>query len=270
MTHIYDALMDNLAALAVEAMHHPVVAVQSYWLGLMAQQDSCGSSLTLGTLLRQSQEATTLSMPPWAQPLASRALEHLLHDGLWIESSVSMTLPQRGRVMDLEPYSQAAICWRAVYQPYIDEIRDQVCRLWQAVCRLYGPHTSDLAVLPEAVRRGVLLFETGFYFACHEYFETLWGRTEDVASDWYQGMIQIAVAMRHLESHNVRGAILLLHSGMGRLQRYPAVYKGLDLAAWLERLETLLVHLETLSDPRTYQFDPRHVPHLLNLKMGGG
>jgi uncharacterized protein len=270
MTHIYDALMDNLAALAVEAMHHPVVAVQSYWLVLMAQQESCAASLTLGTLLRQSREATTLPMPPWAQPLASQALGRLLRDGLWLESSGSLTLPQGGSGMDLEPYSQAAICWRTVYQPYIDEIRDQVCRLWQAAGHLYGPLAPDLAVLPEEVRRGVLLFETGFYFACHEYFETLWGRTDDVASAWYQGMIQIAVAMRHLESHNVRGAMLLVRYGLGRLQRYPAVYKGLNLAAWLERLETLLEQLETLSDPKAYQFDPRHVPHLLNLKMGGG
>jgi hypothetical protein len=72
------------------------------------------------------------------------------------------------------------------------------------------------------------------------------------------------VAMRHLESHNVRGAMILLRYGMGRLQRYPAVYQGLPLAAWLERLEMLLTHLETLPSPTAYQFDPRHVPHILN------
>jgi len=42
------------------------------------------------------------------------------------------------------------------------------------------------------------------------------------------------------------------------------VYQGLPLAAWLERLETLRMHLETLSSPTTYQFDPRHVPRMLN------
>jgi uncharacterized protein len=270
MTHIYDALMDNLAALAVEAVHHPVMAVQAYWLVLMAQQDSSVSSFTLGTLLRQSREATTLPMPAWAQPLAFQALGRLLRDGIWLDTSVSLTLPQVCSGTDLESFRQAVVCWHTVYQPYVDEIRDQVCRLWQAACHLYGSHAPDLAALPEEVRRGVILFETGFYFACHEYFETLWGRTEDIASDLYQGIIQVAVAIRHLESHNVRGAILLLRSGMGRLQRYPAVYKGLDLAAWLERLETLLEQLETLSDPQAYQFDPRHVPHLLNLKMCGG
>ena len=109
----------------------------------------------------------------------------------------------------------------------------------------------------------MVLFEAGLFFACHEYFEILWGRVDDAASDLYQGMIQIAVAMRHLESHNVRGAMILLRYGMGRLQRYPVVYQGLALAAWLERLEMLRQYLETLPDPTSYQFDPRHVPPLL-------
>ena len=46
--------------------------------------------------------------------------------------------------------------------------------------------------------------------------------------------------MRHLERHNVRGALILLRYGMGRRPRYPSVYKGLQLAACLARLETLL------------------------------
>jgi hypothetical protein len=41
------------------------------------------------------------------------------------------------------------------------------------------------------------------------------------------------------------------------------VYQGLPLAAWLERLEMLRLHLETLPGPTAYQFDPRHVPPLL-------
>ena len=264
MTHAYDALMDSLAALAVEAVCTPVTAVQSYWLSLVAQQDSSGTCLTPGVLLQQAQEETVLPMPPWAQPLAHQALERIWREGVWWETAGPLALPQVCTGTDVTSQSQAVVHWKTAYQPYIDEIRDYACHIWQAACRLYGPQTPDLAALPEEVRRGVVLFEAGLYFACHEYFETLWGRTDDAASDLYQGMIQIAVAMRHLESHNVRGAIILLRYGMGRLQRYPAVYKGLPLAAWLERLELLLEHLETLPSPTVYQFDPRHVPHILN------
>ena len=37
MSHAYDALMDSLAAQAIEAVCTPVTAVQSYWLMLVAQ-----------------------------------------------------------------------------------------------------------------------------------------------------------------------------------------------------------------------------------------
>jgi uncharacterized protein len=264
MTHAYDVLMDSLAALAVEAVCTPVIAVQSYWLILVAQQDISGASLTLGALLRQAQEETFLPMPRWAQPLAAQALECLGREGVWWETAGSLALPQVCTGTDATSQGQAVVRWKMTYQPYIDEIRDYAYHIWQAAGRLYGPQTPDLAALSEEVRRGVVLFEAGLYFACHEYFETLWGRTDDAASDLYQGIIQIAVAMRHLESHNVRGAVILLHYGMGRLQRYPAVYQGLPLAAWLKRLETLLTHLETLPSPMAYQFDLRHVPHMLN------
>ena len=266
MIDAYDTLMDSLAALAVEAVRRPVIAVQSYWLLLVAQQHISLPSLTFSALLQQAQEETALPMPLWARPLASEALERLWHEGVWWETPKSLVLLQVGTGTDSTPQSQAVRLWKTAYQPYIAEIRDYVCRIWQAACRLYGPQDPDCIALPEEVRRGVLLFEARLYFACHEYFETLWGRMGDAASDLYQGIIQIAVAMQHLESHNVRGAVILLRYGLGRLQRYPAVYQGLPLAAWLARLEALLRYLETLPSPMTYRFDLRHVPHILNRK----
>ena len=258
----YDTLMDSLAALAVEAVCTPVMAVQPYWLILVAQQHSVGASLTFRDLLRQAQEDPVLPMPHWAQPLAIQALECLWCEGAWWETAGLLALSQAGT--DGPSHSQEVVHWKTAYQPYIDEIRDYARHIWQAACRLYGPRTPDLAALPEEVRRGVVLFEAGLYFACHDYFETLWGRTGDAASDLYQGMIQIAVAMRHLESHNVRGAVILLRYGIGRVQRYPAVYKGLPLAAWVERLEMLLTSLEALPSPTAYQFDPQQVPDILH------
>jgi predicted metal-dependent hydrolase len=153
---------------------------------------------------------------------------------------------------------------RQRYHPYIAEIYEQTCRLWQAVRRLYGERPGAFAHVSEEVRRGAVLFDAGFYFACHEYFETLWGRTGDVASDFYQGLIQVAVAIRHLESHHVRGAIVLLHNGLGRLRRYPANYKGLTFARFLAEATALLHHLEALSPAQQYQFDPARVPRLLD------
>src|SRR4029450_13663638 len=171
----YDTLMDSLAALAVEAVCTPLTAVQSYWLILVAQKDIAQSSLTLSALLQQAKEETTLLMPPWALPLASQALECLWRAGVWWETAGLLPLLQVCTGMDVASQSQAVVRWKTAYQPYLDEIWDYACQIWQAVCSLYGPQTPDLTALPEEVRRGVVLFEAGLYFACHEYFETLWG-----------------------------------------------------------------------------------------------
>ena len=139
----------------------------------------------------------------------------------------------------------------------------EASQLWQASCWLYGESTPAHLTIPVEVLRGAVLFEAGLYFACHEYFETLWGRTQDTASDFYQGLIQVAVAMSHLQSHNVRGALKLLHSGMARWQPYPDVYQGVQLGVLLRQLASLQRKLTALPDVTAYQFDPVQVPCLL-------
>lgn len=266
MTDPYDTLMDHLAALAVEAVQCAETAVQAYWLAVAARRDVFTSSWTLERLLQQTQTDPDLALPDWAQSLAPQALAGLLHQRRWLETPAPLIPRQGFTSAELARSAPAVLRWRDEYQPYLRDIRDTTSRLWQAVCRLYGPLPSAMAALSEEVLRGVVLFEAGLYFACHEYLETLWGRTGDAASDFYQGFIQVAVAMRHLESHNIRGASILLRAGMGRLQRYPTVYKGLHLAAWLQRLETLLESLATLPSPTAYQFDPMQVPPVVSLE----
>ena len=277
MTDPYDTLMDHLAALAVEAVQGTETAAQVYWLAVAARQDvlpSAGAlgspqeavtaSWTLERLLQHTHTTPELTLPDWAQGLARQALAGVLQQRQWLEMLAPLPLRPEHTAAELARSAPAVLRWRDEYQPYLCDIRDTTLRLWHAVCRLYGPLPPALAALSEEVVRGVVLFEAGLYFACHEYFETLWGRTGDAASNFYQGFIQIAVAMRHLESHNLRGASILLRAGIGRLQPYPAVYKGLPLAVWLQRLAALLASLEALPSPTAYQFDPRYVPHMLN------
>jgi hypothetical protein len=261
----YDALMDHLAELAVTAVQHPATAVHAYWLLLTetVQHGHPSTPFTLGDLLQHGRADVTV--PAWAQLLAPAALGCLLQHGVWFDTSLQPWPPRHSPLHwdDLLPYRRIALRWVRTYTSSVDELWEQVRRLWQAVCSLYGSPPAASTALPEEVRRGGVLFDAGLYFACHEYFETLWGRTDDVASDFYQGLIQVAVAIRHLESHNVRGAVILLRYGIGRLRRYPAVYQGVAVARFRAHLEGLLATLEALADPSTYQFDPARVPRLL-------
>jgi predicted metal-dependent hydrolase len=261
----FDALMDRLGALAVEAVQVSETAVQAYWLCLasaMLQHDP-SFCLPVETLVQQAW--LDGSLDEWARPVAPHALVQLLRAGDLLVGEEWPRLPRRQPVTweSLVAYRGHAVWVSQVYQPYMADLQEQTCQLWQATQRLYGVRSSALQKLPQELARGIVLFDAGFYFACHEYFETLWGRTGDVASAFYQGLIQVAVAMRHLESHQVRGAITLLHSGLACLQRYPSTYKGLTLGRFRTQVAALLHDLQTLPDAAQYQFDPNQVPRLL-------
>jgi hypothetical protein len=264
-TDPFDTLMDRLATLAVEAVQAPDAAVQVYWLCLASAllQDEPLLRLPLEELLQGALEVRALDA--WAQPLASGALVHLLDAA---DLLVGLDWPRRPRRPftwdDVVSCRGGAVSVPPAYHPYIADIQEQTCRLWQALRRLYGVWSGAIQQVPEEVVRGAVLFEAGFYFACHEYFEMLWGRTGDAASDFYQGLIQVAVAMRHLESHNVRGAVVLLHNGLGRLRRYPVNYKGLSLGRFVDEVTSLLHLLQTPPHSEQYQFDPTQVPRLLD------
>lgn len=265
MIDTYDTLMDCLAELAVKAVQDPHTAVQAYWLALASGMllQAQVSVLTCEALVQRALAGPPLGV--WAQDRALAALVQLLQDGALLEGNWRQPLPKRSIASweAFKPYSGVVLRLPQAYQPYIDEIWNEASRLWPAACWLYGASTSAHLAIPVEVLRGAVLFEAGFYFACHEYFEILWGRTEDVASDFYQGLIQVAVAMRHLQSHNVRGALKLLHDGMARLQPYPAIYQGLRLAVFLRQLAALRRDLLTLPNMTAYQFDAAQVPHLL-------
>jgi uncharacterized protein len=244
----YDAVMDCLAALAVQAVQSPVVAVQAYWLGGLcaALHDMPDRSWTLDGLRRWA--GARAPLPQWAQAYAGNSLKDLINSGIWHQVIPDDVRPTGGEI---------EMRLRRATRLYAADIREEMQRLWQAVCWLYGVHPAVWQEVPEEMLRGAVLFEAGLFFACHEYFEIVWGRTGDPASDFYQGLIQVAVAMRHLESHNRRGARILLQAGTGRLRRYPSIYKGLTLGPFLEQLEQMRQELSETSETWVWGGAPR-------------
>ena len=92
--------------------------------------------------------------------------------------------------------------------------------------------------------QGLEEFNTGYFFECHETLEDLWTGIRGPSRDFYQGLIQIAVALYHLTRGNLAGARSLFQRGLKRLDKYPARYGGIELAslrheakAWLTRID---------------------------------
>jgi uncharacterized protein len=75
-------------------------------------------------------------------------------------------------------------------------------------------------------RRGVALFNGVRYWHAHEAWETLWRGAPDEDRDFYQGLIQIAAGLLHLQRRNMRGATNKLSEGLERLEPYQPAHRG--------------------------------------------
>ncbi|HEU5325300.1 MAG TPA: DUF309 domain-containing protein [Candidatus Limnocylindria bacterium] len=75
-------------------------------------------------------------------------------------------------------------------------------------------------------RRGVALFNGVRYWHAHEAWETLWRAAPDEERDFYQGLIQVAAGLLHLQRKNLRGARNKLGEGLDRLEPYQPVHNG--------------------------------------------
>ncbi|MGI0486512.1 DUF309 domain-containing protein [Pantanalinema rosaneae CENA516] len=101
-----------------------------------------------------------------------------------------------------------------------------------------------METIPEAFWLGVEQFNQQQFYACHDTLEALWMEAIEADKKFYQGILQIAVALHHLENHNWRGAVILLGEGMSRLQGYRPDYAEIDLDRLLEQTRQLLQGLQ--------------------------
>jgi hypothetical protein len=81
--------------------------------------------------------------------------------------------------------------------------------------------------------KGIRLFNQGDFFECHDCLEELWIAEKGRSRAFYQGLIQAAVVIYHLENGNTRGAGRLLESCRRHLAPYQPEYLGLDVDALL-------------------------------------
>jgi len=69
-------------------------------------------------------------------------------------------------------------------------------------------------LLDDRGKRGVELFNAGEYYRCHDAFEEVWMEKKGEEKSYYQGLIQISVALYKVRiERNWRGATSLLRTG---------------------------------------------------------
>jgi uncharacterized protein len=115
--------------------------------------------------------------------------------------------------------------------------------------------------LPHELRQGVEEFNRAYFFEAHETLEDLWRGTSGPLRLFYQGLIQLAVALYHLSNGNRRGALNLLGKGLDKLAAYQPACQGIDVEAlccearaWLDRVRQ--------ADERELSVDPEQLPRI--------
>jgi predicted metal-dependent hydrolase len=88
--------------------------------------------------------------------------------------------------------------------------------------------------------KGISLFNAGQFFEAHEAWEDAWHMTQGIKHDFYQGMIQCAVALEHYRRSNPQGVINLARRYPAKFKDVPDLFMGLDVRSFLEQMHQML------------------------------
>lgn len=100
------------------------------------------------------------------------------------------------------------------------------------------------------------------WYECHETLEELWIGEEGEVRDFFQGVLQIAVALHHWRNGNYGGAISLLSGGVTYLGRVQATCMWVDVARIIADANSMRQALEKLGPERMNELDSAFVPLL--------
>ena len=110
--------------------------------------------------------------------------------------------------------------------------------------------------IPLEFWQGIEQFNNQEFYACHDTFEALWMEAGEPEKRFYQGILQIAVALYHLGNQNWRGAVILLGEGINRLSYYQPIYAGIAVEELLGESAKLLSALQQAGPEKVAEFVP--------------
>ena len=115
---------------------------------------------------------------------------------------------------------------------------------------------------PPLLLEGITQFNRGDYFAQHETLEALWNAEPREVRRFYQGILQIGVAMYHVRRGNHHGAVYMLTRGSMYLQAFAPRCQSVDVADLLEQATQILAAVRALGRTGLERFDWRLAPHV--------
>jgi predicted metal-dependent hydrolase len=114
---------------------------------------------------------------------------------------------------------------------------------------------------PPELHQGVEEFNRAHFFEAHETLEDLWRGTSGPLRLFYQGLIQLAVALYHLSNGNRRGALNLLGKGLDKLTAFQPTCQGIDVDSLCHDARTWLDRVRRAGNEEL-TVDPTQLPHI--------
>jgi uncharacterized protein len=121
---------------------------------------------------------------------------------------------------------------------------------------------------PGQLLQAIREFNSRDWFECHETVEELWIGEVGEVRDFYQGLIQIAVALHHWHNGNFKGAVSLLKGGAGYLGRVAEQCQWVDVAGLIADADRMRVALEELGKERMETLDSELIPLIKTVSTG--
>ena len=112
---------------------------------------------------------------------------------------------------------------------------------------------------------GIQLFNEHEFFDAHEAWEDAWHMAYGVKHDFYQGLIQCAVALEHYRRSNPRGVVSLYRSYRPKFEQVPPVFMGLDVVKFLGEMREALrpvIEAEPLPEKGSIELDVSRAPRI--------
>src|SRR3954464_10673213 len=110
---------------------------------------------------------------------------------------------------------------------------------------------------------GITLFNEHEFFDAHEVWEDIWHMAFGTKFEFYQGMIQCAVALEHYRRSNPRGVVSLFESYNRHFADVPKIFMGLNVEQFLAAMKQTLspvLSANPLPQRGEIQLQPSTVP----------
>lgn len=109
--------------------------------------------------------------------------------------------------------------------------------------------------LAAQAEEGIVLFNQGEYYKCHDALEAAWNDDKSATRDLYKAVLQVGIAYFQIERGNYRGAMKMLLRVRQWLTPLPPICRGVNIAKLRENVAQVQTMLSELGPERIGEFD---------------